>query len=519
MTPEQLQELRDSLAAATTKREQLREQLANILRTAETESRDLTIEDHVRRGRLDAQIDAADAQHLELEDQLREAENEARITRAVEKVAQQRLGLGIGNGDGFALDGVKVSERPIYERGNGISYLQDLCVRSFGHGLGSAFSRADARLKVYGQENHQRALELDAKANRTDVEEFFLRQMIEQTQQREQWHGPTPGQRLNYRALSTGTGAGGEFVPPLFQTEKWIAFLRAGRVVANNCHHEALPDGTMSLVIPKVLSGTSVDIQAVQNTGISMTDLETGSITIPVVIVAGGQKVSLAMVERGPAYFDDILWSDLANAHAQRMDIQVLNGSGLNGQMTGILNTAGINLVTWTQGTPTLKGYYGQVALGKVDIENSIYRPATHQFITPNMGEWIGQTFDTTNRPVVVPSYNGPFNAVMVAPDNATAEGAYGHQLNGLATFKDANLPQNLGSGTNQDIGLISRMDENWLMESPIVTRALPETFADQMSVLLQLYNYAAFTAARYPTANSVITGTGMAQANRTFNS
>jgi hypothetical protein len=62
-------------------------------------------------------------------------------------------------------------------------------------------------------------------------------------------------------------------------------------------------------------------------------------------------------------------------------------------------------------------------------------------------------------------------------------------------------------------------MQENYLYESPVVTRALPQTYGAQLSVLLQLFNYGAFTAARYPTANSVVTGTGLASANLTFNS
>jgi hypothetical protein len=37
------------------------------------------------------------------------------------------------------------------------------------------------------------------------------------------------------------------------------------------------------------------------------------------------------------------------------------------------------------------------------------------------------------------------------------------------------------------------------------------------LSVLLQLYGYIAFTAARYPVSNSVITGTGLS--TPTFNS
>lgn len=519
-----LVQLRSRLAEVETRRSGLTDQFEQITTSAvddSGEARDFTPEEAEQRGRLLAQIDQVRAEHTQVEDQLRQAEHDDREQRMQSQVAQMRRDLGLGEGVSIdGINGVGVREIPVYERGNGVSYLRDLTVRAFGPGLGSAWSQASERLGMHGQQNHVRALALEGQANRSDSEAYFVRQMVEQFSDRESGRGASvaPG-FLSYRALSTASTAGGEFVPPAFLTEQWIAFLRAGRVAANNCHHEDLPDGTMSLSIPKVTAGTSVGPQGTQNTNVSMTDLQTAFVTFPVVTFAGQQIVSLQLLDRSPISFDQVVMADLAKAHAQDVDQQVLNGSGANGQVTGILNTSGINTVTWTQATPTVKGLYGQIGTAKLDIANSIFVPATHSFMAPIVWEWISQTFDANARPLVVPEYAGPFNAVTVTADDATAEGVVGRGLNGLKTFEDANVPQNLGGGTNQSVVVVSRMQENYLYESPVVTRALPQTYGAQMSVLLQLFNYGAFTAARYPTANSVVTGTGLASANLTFNS
>lgn len=527
-----VEQLRSEIDSIAEQRSKLADEYETVTRGAVAESgelREFTAEEAEKRGRLSAQIEALDARHVAVEDQVRAAEREEREQWKKDVVAQVRRDLGLHE-QSRGLDGVQVIEKPVYERNGGVSFVKDLCTLSFGPGqVGSAWSRAQERLSNHRMFNHHRALELEERRGRLDeqarerfaagADGYFVRQMVEAVQDRESAGANGTGSYMSYRALSTGSGAGGEFVPPMYLTENWIKFLRAGRVVANAARHFDLPDGTMSLNIPKVTAGTSVDIQGAQNTNVSMTDITTAFVTVPVVTVSGAQIISLQLMERSPIHFDEVIWGDLAAAHAQRMDLQVLNGTGASGQMTGILNTSGISTVTWTQTAPLVRGLMGQVGLAKADIANALFRPATHGFMTPTVWEWIGQSVDTQNRPLVVPTYQGPFNAAAVAEDSATAEGSIGRHFSGLDTYEDANIPQNLGGGSNQSVVLVSRMEENFLYESPVVTRAIPQQFALQMSVALQLYSYAAFSAARYPTANAVVTGTGLASTNLTFNS
>jgi hypothetical protein len=241
---------------------------------------------------------------------------------------------------------------------------------------------------------------------------------------------------------------------------------------------------------------------------------------------AGQQIVSLQLLERSPVAFDQITFQDLGKAYAQAVDVAVASGNGtasgnydINGgtDVVGILNTAGVNTIAWSSVSTTFtEGLYGQLGQAKADIANTLFLPATHAFLTPTRWEYLASQFDSNQRPLVVPSYQGPFNAAVLGTDGVVVEGAVGRRVSGLDTYEDANLPTTVN--TDQDVILVGRFDENWLFESPLVTRALPQTYGNQLSVLLQVYGYIAFTAARYPNANSIITGAALAYPP-TFNS
>ena len=82
--------------------------------------------------------------------------------------------------------------------------------------------------------------------------------------------------------------------------------------------------------------------------------------------------------------------------------------------------------------------------------------------------------------------------------------------LLGVPVYLDANIPYNLGTGTNQDAIIVGKLDDLYLYEGEITSRALPQTLGNQLSVLLQVYQYSAFLPTRYPVAVSAINGTGL---------
>ena len=94
-----------------------------------------------------------------------------------------------------------------------------------------------------------------------------------------------------------------------------------------------------------------------------------------------------------------------------------------------------------------------------------------------------------------------------MAGDNA--EGLVGSVL-GTNVFLDANVPANLGVGTNQDEILTAKWDDTYLWEGALRTRALSEVLSGTLQVRLQLWNYVAFMPDRYPVSIAVAGGTGL---------
>jgi HK97 family phage major capsid protein len=317
------------------------------------------------------------------------------------------------------------------------------------------------------------------------------------------------------RALSTSAGAGGQMAPPLWLVEDFVALARPGRVSADAVSHDVLPSGVSSINLPTVASGTAEVVQAAQNTGVQMTDLTTSSVSSSISTIAGGQIVSLQLLNQSGIPFDRIVLGDLARAYAQALDVQVLSGTGANGQLTGILNTAGVNAQTYTDASPAFAGsgkFYSQVVQAAAAVAENRFLEPTVILMHPRRWAWITAQFDTTNRPLVVP--NGPaFNQpgeVGGAAGLIQAQGAAG-TLGAYPVLVDPNIPTNLGAGTNQDPVIVMRADDLWLYESAVQSESFDATYANQASVLFRVLGYSAFIPNRYPKSIAVINGTGLA--------
>ncbi|MFE2686938.1 phage major capsid protein [Streptomyces mirabilis] len=318
------------------------------------------------------------------------------------------------------------------------------------------------------------------------------------------------------RAINTTDGTGGDFVPPKWITEEYVRYARPHRVFADLVKPQPLPAGTDVISIPKVSGGTSVAVQGTQNTAISNTDMITTSISSPVFTAAGGQVASLQMIEQSPIRTDEVILSDLAAAYAQYLDSMYLTGSGSAGQPTGILNVAGANAVTWSPtGTPLLTGtatggtLYSAVASAISKIWSTRFAAPTAIVMHPRRFAWCLAQVDGSNRPIIVPAQGGAFNAPGLLGPDLNAEGPVG-TLAGLPVYLDPNIPTNLGVGTDQDRIIVLKADDVFAWEGNMRAEAFPQTYANQLSLFLRVYNYASFQAGRYPQSISIISGTGL---------
>lgn len=317
------------------------------------------------------------------------------------------------------------------------------------------------------------------------------------------------GRASEQRAISTSNGAGGEFVPPLWLENEFVRYARPGRITANLAPTFPLPPGTDSINVPKVSTGTAVAVQTTQNSGVQNTDLTTTSISSGVTTVAGGQTVSLQLIEQSPLNIDDVVLSDLAADYARQLNLLVLSGSGTSGQPTGIMTLSGTNAIDYNPATVTAANFYSAMANAVQQVHTNRFLPPDTIIMHPRRWAWLAAQADSSGRPLVVPA--GPAFNQLADPGAVAAQGYVGTML-GLPVYVDALIPTNLtaDTGVGEDAVIIARMADLMLWESHIRAEAFEQTYANNMSVFIRLYNYASFQPARYPKSISVITGKGL---------
>jgi HK97 family phage major capsid protein len=257
-------------------------------------------------------------------------------------------------------------------------------------------------------------------------------------------------------------------------------------------------------------TGSSTAVQVTQNDAVSETDVDDTLLTINVRTIAGQQDLSRQAIERGTG-IDQFVAQDLIRSWHTTLDSQILNGAGTAGTIVG-LRSAGGKAVTFTSTAPTVALLYPKLADAIQQIQTNAFVNPTHFVMHPRRLAFLLAAVDTTNRPLVVPAASGPMNAVS-SGSGSVAYGNSGYQMMGLPIITDANIGTTYGTTTNQDEIYVVTAPECHLWEqggSPFTLR-YDATGAGNLTIKTVVYGYAAFTAGRYPLANSIISGTGLA--------
>jgi HK97 family phage major capsid protein len=303
------------------------------------------------------------------------------------------------------------------------------------------------------------------------------------------------------RDITSGTLNG--LIPPLYLLDQAAELARAMRPFADVVPQYELPANGMSVVVTRVTTGTATAAQTSQNTAVHEVDLVTTDLTVSVNTIAGQQDVSRQALERG-AITDELIFRDLVADYATRLDAQVINGSGSNGQHVGILGVSGIG--TESYAATTVAAFYGAVNAALADVATGRFAPATVIVMHPRRWHWLLSKADTAGRPFVVPAAPVASNPIGLGQ---TGYGPVG-TLAGLPVIADANVPTNLGSSTDEDRVIVTRLSDHALWEAPLMTFSFDQAVNPPATIRLAVAGYSAFTAGRYPSATSVVQGTGL---------
>ena len=477
-----LKKCRDRLAAITA-------EIRGINEAAEKEERNaLTEAEETKYAELRTERTSVEARIAQLEDEEKRRADEAKALSLIGPTGPV----------------VVLSEPHVYGPGSRSSYFLDLARESLGRGDGDGgVSAARDRLA-----RHSKELEVELPAREARRDES-ARAETDRELRSAGYNRRARTSAFETRVNPNRTdGQGGNFVPPLWLIDEYIELPRFGRTTANLCKNMALPSGTDSINLPKIATGTTTAIQTADAAAVSSTDLTDTSVSAPVRTIAGQQDIAIQLLDQSPISFDQVVMADLLADYDQKLDVQVINGSGAAGQVTGILNVSGINAVTYTDASPTLPELWVPLLQSASLIAKNRKQAATGVVTIPSTWYWALSQLDTTNRPLILPNTN----AMNSMGDSGLLEsdGPAGMFTYGLPSFMDGNIPSNLGAGTNETRIITARWQDLYLWEGAMRTRVLSEILSGTLQVRIQVYNYVAFMGNRRPESISVISGTGV---------
>jgi HK97 family phage major capsid protein len=313
--------------------------------------------------------------------------------------------------------------------------------------------------------------------------------------------------RLEKRDSGSSNFAG--LVVPQYLVNQFAPLRRAGRPTLDISNKQTLPAQGMTVNIGRLTTGITTYVQASENTAPTESSPDDTLLTVNVNTVAAMWDLSKQAALRGVGVEDQLLGDAIRSYHT-KLDGLAINGSGSSGEARGILNTSGINATTYTDASPTWAEFFPKLVEAVQNVNSNFYSRPTHIVAHPSLvGCWL-RALDTTNRPIFGPTSGNPMNAAAVydTPDYLGG----GLQILGLPVVQDANVPTNLGAGTNETAVIVGDFRESYIWEEnggdPLYVRF--EQPDGNIAIRTVLFGFSAFTAGKYPTAFSAITGTGL---------
>ena len=298
---------------------------------------------------------------------------------------------------------------------------------------------------------------------------------------------------------ATFTG-GGYLVPPEISSEL-IVLREQAAVLRQIC--SSISVDSPSLQIASVTGGT-IAAWVNELTEKPYQNMTFSNISANVYTAAGLGVISNQLLMDARTSIDSLLISDLAKRLATLEEVAFINGSGTD-QPRGILNTSGVNAQSVGSDT-TIPVLLDKILAGITDIQTNYQGNPSHILMHPR----------TWARIVAARESSAPSTYLIGA--GATSFGRRGSdalpggELFGLPVVLTKNMPTNLGSGTNESRVIVGNFGEALILDRQGITvDQSPHVLFTQNQTVFRAEERVGFTAARYPKAFSVISGTGLA--------
>lgn len=320
---------------------------------------------------------------------------------------------------------------------------------------------------------------------------------------RERWESALSG-----KAMTEGTGsAGGYLVPDEISSE--LLELRQQDAVLRGLFSR-IDVQSDTLRIASVTGGLTAGwvAELAEKPDADMTFAE---ISASVFTAAGLAIVSNQLLADATRSVDGLINKDLAKRLRNLEEVAFLNGSG-TGQPQGILNTSGVQTETLT--ATTIPDLLDSV-VDAIDLIHTNFLEAPNAIVMhPRTWARIVKA-----REASAPSTYlvGPGSSAWGRRANDALPGYGAGQtprgdLFGLPVYTTANVPTNLGTGTDESRIIVGKFDEALILDRQGITLDRSEhVYFTSNQTVFRAEERLGFTAARYPKAFCVIQGAGLA--------
>lgn len=306
---------------------------------------------------------------------------------------------------------------------------------------------------------------------------------------------------MERRDLTRVDGAGGNLAPPVWLIDNLGSFPRAGRVVADRVTSIPLPAGTDSVNVPRLTTGSAVAAQVADGAAVQETDIVDAGVTAAVRTLAGQVDASIQLVDQAAAPgFDRVIYADLLADYDRALEVQLINGSGASGQLSGLLTSPGTT-VTYTSATPTVAATMSKIGDLASQVSTARQMVPSLAIAHPRRGFWLQSQADAQSRPM---------NPVDLAAPERDPNAAPIGSLFGMSLALDTAVPANLGAGTNEDRVIVTRAADHLLLEGEPRLNIHADVLSGNLTVRFSLTVYVAFISQRVPSSTGVLVGTGL---------
>lgn len=296
----------------------------------------------------------------------------------------------------------------------------------------------------------------------------------------------------------------GALVVPQFLTDLAAGQVRAGDPLLSALRHLPLPSEGVTFTVPRGVTqaGSVAFAQTSENAAVSESDPSMVNVERSLVTVAGQVTVTFQTIDRAPSISEPYVARDLLDAVTSKVDDQLINGTGTNGQLLGLRSVVAPTTITWNDPTATQSEFVHFTA--QAAASSSIVRLKSPDLVVmhPRRWYWLMSAVGSAT------SANATLVTDQVCADYE-ADSPYVGSMIGLPVVVDANIPTSVG--TNEDVVLVIRSQDMPVHLGPLTVQVDRQTEAGTLEVNLIGYQYAVWFPDRYRGASTaILTGTGL---------